>query len=382
MIAVDNSDYSRNGDYAPSRWAAQSEAVGFLANAKLQENQESSVGLMTMAGSRINVLISPGREAGQLLSSLAKDVRVGGRSNFLAALKTAQLALKNRQNKNQRQRVIMFVASPIESSSDELVKLGKMFKKNNVALDVINFGTENTSNDNTEKLEALVATVNSSDNSHLVSIPPGPHIFADLVLTSSIMQGGGGAAMGGAGGAGASAAAFGGVDPNMDPEMAMAIRMSMEEERQRQQRAAGEAGGAGAAAPDAGGAAPMATGEEDEEALLAQAIALSMQEQNVDMSDAQSGSASSNAATSASSSAATTSSAAEAQPSAQDIDMAMQDPDFINSLLSGVPGAEAGQIDNLLNQLTGSSSASGSSGTSESTSSEAKKDEKKEGDKK
>lgn len=120
----------------------------------------------------------------------------------------------------------MFVASPlVECDVGELVKLGKMFKKNNVAIDVINFGTENTTNDNTEKLEQLIAAVNTADNSHLVSIPPGPHIFADLVLTSAIMQsGGGGGGMAGvpsAAGGGASAANHpGGIDPNMDPSVA------------------------------------------------------------------------------------------------------------------------------------------------------------------
>ena len=66
VFSVDNSEWTRNGDYAPTRFSAQSEAVSYLANAKLQENQESSVGLMTMAGARIQVLISPGREPGQL----------------------------------------------------------------------------------------------------------------------------------------------------------------------------------------------------------------------------------------------------------------------------------------------------------------------------
>ena len=89
MRSVDNSEWTRNGDYAPTRFSAQNEAVGYLANAKLQENQESSVGLMTMAGSRIQVLISPGREPGQLLNSLAKDVKIGGQSNFVAALKVS-----------------------------------------------------------------------------------------------------------------------------------------------------------------------------------------------------------------------------------------------------------------------------------------------------
>ena len=48
----------------------------------------------------------------------------------------------------------------------------------------------------------------------------------------------------GAGGAGLGGAApsrfaeYGGIDPNMDPELAMALRISLEEERARQQPAA------------------------------------------------------------------------------------------------------------------------------------------------
>jgi len=397
MIAVDNSEWTRNGDYAPTRFSAQNEAVGYLANAKLQENQESSVGLMSMAGNRIEVLISPGREPGQLLNALSR-VPISGESNVIGALKTAQLALKNRQNKNQRQRIILFVGSPLTGTdAGELVKLGKLLKKNNVAVDVINFGTENTVNDNTEKLEQLVAAVNTADNSHMVSIPPGPHIFADLVLTSAIMQsGGGGSGIAGVPSAGGAAGGMGGVDADMDPEMAMAIRMSMEEERQRQQKASGADAGAagGAAGSPAAGAAAAAPMEEDEDALLAQAIALSMQEnQDAPMDDAAAAASSQPAASStaagaaaasppaaaaspAASGSASSSAAAAPVASAADIDLAMQDPDFLNSLLAGVPGAAGGQsVDNLLDELTGAQGGAAGSSTE-------KKDEKKDADKK
>lgn len=88
--------------------------------------------------------------------------------------------------------------------------------------------------------------------------------------------------------------------------------------------------------------------EEDEEALLAQAIALSMQE-NTDMSDATADAAAPAAtpapAAAAASTAAAPAAGATTDASAADIDLAMQDPDFINSLLAGVPGADGDQID-------------------------------------
>jgi hypothetical protein len=61
----------------------------------------------------VDVHVTPTRNLGQIMSTMMKEVHVGGKSNFLAALKTAQLVLKNRQNKNQRQRIIMFVGSPV-----------------------------------------------------------------------------------------------------------------------------------------------------------------------------------------------------------------------------------------------------------------------------
>jgi 26S proteasome regulatory subunit N10 len=55
IIILDNSKYARNGDILPSRFDSQADALGLLANAKLQENQESAVGLMTMGGRNVEV---------------------------------------------------------------------------------------------------------------------------------------------------------------------------------------------------------------------------------------------------------------------------------------------------------------------------------------
>ena len=81
----------------------------------------------------------------------------------MTAIQVAQLALKHRQNKNLRQRIIAFVGSPMEDAVDEksLVKLGKKLKKNNVALDVVSFGEHEL---NEARLKALVDTVQSGEN--------------------------------------------------------------------------------------------------------------------------------------------------------------------------------------------------------------------------
>ncbi len=79
---------------------------------------------------------------------------------------------------------------------------------------------------------------------HIISVPPGAHLLSDAIASSPIlaaeggaappvgadgfqefpeaMAGGGGGGEGGGGGAGGD---FGGIDPNMDPELAMVRRV-------------------------------------------------------------------------------------------------------------------------------------------------------------
>lgn len=147
-----------------------------------------------------------------------------------------QLALKHRQNKAQRQRIIVFVGSPIAEDEKTLVKLARKMKKNNVAVDFVNFGE--VESDNTQKLQAFIDAINSYDNSHMVTVPPGPQLLSDRLIATPILgdagmsEGGSGAAEGGSGGEGSSGFEFG-FDPNLDPELAIALRMSMEEEKAR-----------------------------------------------------------------------------------------------------------------------------------------------------
>lgn len=212
---------------------------------------------MSMAGQSPQVLATLTQDLGKVLSALQKN-HIGGAVDLPTALNVAQLALKHRENKNQRQRIVVFIGSPVTSSSssssssggvteESLVKLGKKLKKNNVAVDVVLFGDEGIANQ--DLLTKFVDSVQNSDNSNLVIIPPGPHLMSDILASSTVLAGesataggvgGDGDAMmtdtAGAGGSGG-ADDFG-VDPNMDPELAMVLRLSMQEEEERQRRAA------------------------------------------------------------------------------------------------------------------------------------------------
>lgn len=49
-FSLDNSDWMRNGDYAPSRLESQHDAAGMLINDRINSNPENTVGVLTMAG--------------------------------------------------------------------------------------------------------------------------------------------------------------------------------------------------------------------------------------------------------------------------------------------------------------------------------------------
>lgn len=106
-------------------------------------------------------------------------------------------------------------------------------KKNNISIDIVNFGEEAL---NTSKLEAFMEAI-GTETSHLVTVPPGSYLLSDMVLSSPLLMGEDGAPPPGLAMVGASGNADGfdfGIDPNLDPELALALRMSLEEENARQ----------------------------------------------------------------------------------------------------------------------------------------------------
>lgn len=126
-------------------------------------------------------------------------VKPEGGLSFLTGLQIAQLALKYRQSKNHRKRIIVFVGTPIEQTENELVSFGKKLKKNNIAVDIISFGKPllafpnrvgplyrscrptfrlyfsicahylGEEDANGAKLEAFIGAVNKDDGSHLLT---------------------------------------------------------------------------------------------------------------------------------------------------------------------------------------------------------------------
>eukprot|EP00534_Pseudo-nitzschia_fraudulenta_P001709 CAMPEP_0201120280 /NCGR_PEP_ID=MMETSP0850-20130426/4355_1 /ASSEMBLY_ACC=CAM_ASM_000622 /TAXON_ID=183588 /ORGANISM="Pseudo-nitzschia fraudulenta, Strain WWA7" /LENGTH=457 /DNA_ID=CAMNT_0047386359 /DNA_START=62 /DNA_END=1438 /DNA_ORIENTATION=- len=432
MIIVDNSEFMRNGDYVPTRLEAQQDAANLLVGAKTQSHPESTVGVA--AGTEL--LVSPTEDVGKLLSAV-HDLHISrngacfglvpgktkkNSADVTAAIQVASLALKHRKNKNGSQRIVLFIGSPLAGIEPKaLAKAGRQLKKNNVSIDVVAMGELG---ENEEKLRDLVDAANGRSSEgeerscHLVTIPPGV-LPSDVLASSPIVHGGsGGSAFAASAAAAAAAGAtggdfgasssgadnafadFGGVDPNMDPELAMALRVSMEEERARQERMAAAARsnetkeeGADAEmsdavspeeAPSAGAAPGMDLGLSEEEALLQQALAMSMNENEPQKPPAEEGSGDSKPAASmeteeddeaaamqlalqmslaeeagsGEAKAAASSGDGKAAESGNDDDdddkkKQFQDPQFVNQLLGSLPGVNPDDpaIQSALKQL-------------------------------
>ena len=62
IICMDNPEYMRNGDFAPTRFEAQYDAVSMLITAKTNANPESTVGFLTMAGRNVEVVARKSRK--------------------------------------------------------------------------------------------------------------------------------------------------------------------------------------------------------------------------------------------------------------------------------------------------------------------------------
>ena len=242
-----------------TRWQAQVDAVNIIHNVKMRANPQSAVGLMSMGGKGPEVLATFTSDFGSLLSGLhrtkiygtshlSSTIQVAGVSGLLSLFilmmmkmkKRAkflpgfiQLALKHRPERSQRQRIIVFSCSPIEEDEKTLVKLAKKMKKNNVSIDIVAFG--DLESDQTKKLEAFVENVKGGDGSHLAIIPPGPNLLSEELQLTPIL-GGEGAAAGAVGGDG-DAGGFGFEEAaENDPELAFALRLSLEEEKNRQEK--------------------------------------------------------------------------------------------------------------------------------------------------
>ena len=306
VICLDTSEFSRDGDFQPCRLKSQIDAGNMIAGAKSQDHPENSVGLISMAGESIDVLLTPSQDIGKILSAMATVRVIGGQDcDIVKAVQISQLALKHRQNKNQKQRIVCFVCSPVTASEKQLETLGKGLKKNGVSIDVVSLLNDDV------KLRRLVEAADVGGTCHYVHADPvnSKHL-TDAIVSSPIVR---------PDGAASSAEHPFGVDPDQDPELAMALRLSMEE--------------ASRAAPEGASNAPpeqpvvQANDEEMDDELKAALMASLGVEEDIDMEDPEI-------------KAALQESMQDWKKDEKDEKNVFQDPAFIEDLMRSLPGVD------------------------------------------
>ncbi|KRX68391.1 26S proteasome non-ATPase regulatory subunit 4 [Trichinella sp. T9] len=222
LEVVDSSDYMRNGDYFPTRLLAEIEAITLIVQCKLRSNPENQVGVLAMSKcmmqfcgcfSGVNLLNALTQDDGKIYMKLHTLIPKGT-ANFLNGIRVSQLALKHRYGRTHKGRIIVFIGSPLKNADNEIFKVAQRMKKEKIAIDVIAFGEEARKS---KKLSLFASIMNSSgsENCQLVIVPKGSSL-QEAVLSSPIVR------------------REDGTLPN-DPELAMALRVSLEEQRQRQQ---------------------------------------------------------------------------------------------------------------------------------------------------
>ena len=119
------------------------------------------------------MLVSPTEDMKKLLAVFGR-ISISGKCQFCNSIQIAQLALKHRKNKNGGQRIIVFIGSPIEDSDEAMKKIGKILKKNNVAVDVVVMGEHEAIQN---KVLEFVNAANSNDNRCVFTSPFYPCPF-------------------------------------------------------------------------------------------------------------------------------------------------------------------------------------------------------------
>ncbi len=108
----------RNGDFNPTRLQAQSDAVNLLCQVKRQANPENTVGLISMANTE--VLCTLTSDMSKIYNRL-HSVQLKGGISFCTTVRIAHLALKHRQLRHQKMRIVCFIGSPINDEEPEVI---------------------------------------------------------------------------------------------------------------------------------------------------------------------------------------------------------------------------------------------------------------------
>lgn len=213
MICVDDSQFMRNGDIRPNRLRAELDAINVIAHHVISARVENRVGILTLSACP-QVLQPLTNNEVNLLRKLysIKTETLKEEIHLVTGIKTALLTVKFVKKTNAmssvRLRILAFVGSPFNGEQSQLDSLVDDLNKAKVSVDIVCFGSENSSKH--KMFETFVAKLKTSN----FIVVPNDKVMANVLAESPIMSSNRTVSL---------------VNENIDPELAMAMKMSTED---------------------------------------------------------------------------------------------------------------------------------------------------------
>lgn len=178
IICVDNSDYNINEDLYPDRLVSLKECLNIICENKIL-SLDHHVGVLLMAGERCRILVALTNSLGKLLNSI-HDIPVNGTCDIVKSLSIAQLALKHRYNRSTNQKIVLLLGSPCTANEHNLINMAKQLKKNNIGIEIVNYGSTEA---NRDILTKLYENVNNNENSKYIEVPQSATNISSFILS-------------------------------------------------------------------------------------------------------------------------------------------------------------------------------------------------------
>jgi len=245
MMIMDNSLQSSNQDWKPDRFESQAESIRMLINKRTSMNHETTIGLITLCGTKGPELVIPlTSDAGKAYSLINKIKKCNPKGDILLSMKLAMLALKHRPNRNSQQRIICFIGSNICASYDNLLpykQMGKTLRKNGICLDVVVMNEHEINNPLVKPMFTESQAPGGDKFSSYVEIySNGKEYLSDIIKQNAIYKGEPLKEVDESQLAGMDEIdrqlIMDGFDPEEDPELYMAMRLSIIESQQTREQ--------------------------------------------------------------------------------------------------------------------------------------------------
>lgn len=200
MIIIDNTMYMQNQDYMPNRYVLQTEIITSIINKMLSSEFENAVGIVPIAQFSPNYLVTPTHSRKNILRFMS-NLKLDHNHALFRAFELAHIS--NVHRNMAKKHILAFIGSPVDVECDDTLR--KCIDKVQEAVeagfvvDIVFFGE---ARDYKDWFEAEIQSenfrcgvVNENDDMYSVTMS---------LISESVME-------------------------ENDPELAMALKMSMEE---------------------------------------------------------------------------------------------------------------------------------------------------------